>query len=81
MSDTSTVHSLRIENERLRETLRSAFADGIEAAAKACEAQAKAFLSPEYATDQPLSSFSERFACDECAKAIRAMLASLGSTP
>jgi hypothetical protein len=22
------------------------------------------FLSPEYATDQPMSSFSERFACD-----------------
>lgn len=34
-----------------------------EAAAKACEEQRLAFFSPEYATDQPFSSFGERFAC------------------
>lgn len=28
------------------------------------------FLSPQYATDQPLSSFQERFACDQVAQAI-----------
>lgn len=28
------------------------------------------FLSPEYATDQPMSSFQERFACDQVAQAI-----------
>ena len=28
------------------------------------------FLSPEYATDQPLSSMMERFACDQVAQAI-----------
>ncbi len=28
------------------------------------------FLSEEYATDQPLSSFQERFACTQCAEAI-----------
>ena len=47
-----------------------------ERAAKVCEDQSKAFLSPEYATGQPLSSFSERFACDLCASAIRS-----GATP
>jgi hypothetical protein len=44
-----------------------------EAAAHACEEQARTFLSPEYATGQPLSSFNERFACKECADAIRAL--------
>jgi hypothetical protein len=44
-----------------------------EAAAHACEEQARLFLSPEYATGQPLSSFNERFACKECADAIRAI--------
>lgn len=42
-----------------------------ERCAKVCEAAAKQFLSPEYATGQPLSSFSERFACDTCAEGIR----------
>jgi hypothetical protein len=28
------------------------------------------FLSDQYATGQPLSSFNERFACDEVARAI-----------
>lgn len=30
------------------------------------------FLSPEYATSQPISSFGERFACNRIMKAIRA---------
>lgn len=42
-----------------------------ESAAKVCEEQAKAFLSPEYASGQPMSSLAERFACSECATAIR----------
>jgi hypothetical protein len=42
-----------------------------ERAAKLCEDQAKLFSSDEYAAGQPLSSFSERFACYQCAKAIR----------
>jgi hypothetical protein len=45
----------------------------LEDAAKACEAQSNTFLSPEYATGQPLSSFNERFACKTCAAAIRAL--------
>jgi hypothetical protein len=42
-----------------------------ERAAKICEEQAKEFLSPEYAIPQPLGSLQERFACGECAAAIR----------
>lgn len=43
-----------------------------EACAKVAEAKAVDFLSPEYASGQPLSSFSERFACKQIAEAIRA---------
>lgn len=45
----------------------------IERCAKVCEEQAVEFLSEGYAVGQPLSSFEERFACSECAKAIRAL--------
>ena len=45
---------------------------GMEQAAVICQQQAKEFLSPQYAIGQPLSSFQERFACSECATAIRA---------
>ena len=47
----------------------------IEECAKVAEAQAQEFLSPEYATGQPLSSFQERFACGQVASAIRALAA------
>lgn len=50
------------------------YADGLEAAAKVAEAQSKEFLSPEYATNQPLGSFCERFACGQVAAAIRALI-------
>jgi hypothetical protein len=43
----------------------------MEEAALICEAQQKVFLSPQYAVNQPMSSFAERFACGQCAKAIR----------
>lgn len=49
-----------------------AIAEEREGAAKECEQQAREFLSPQYVTNQPLGSFGERFACDECARAIRA---------
>lgn len=42
-----------------------------EACAKVAEAEAQVFLSPEYATGQPLSSHAERFACAQVARAIR----------
>ncbi len=44
----------------------------MEEAARICEAQQQVFLSEEYAVNQPFSSFAERFACGQCAKAIRA---------
>ena len=44
-----------------------------ERCALACEQEAEGFLSPEYAVDQPLSSFNERSACGQCALAIRAL--------
>lgn len=48
-------------------------AEAYEMAAKICEQQRQDFLSPEYATGQPLSSFQERFACGQCAEAIRTL--------
>lgn len=48
-------------------------ADAYEQAAKVCEQQARDFLSEQYAVGQPMSSISERFACQECATAIRAL--------
>jgi len=42
-----------------------------ERCAKVCEDQKVGFLSQEYAFNQPLGSLTERFACDECAQAIR----------
>lgn len=45
----------------------------LEEAAKVAEAEAQKFLSPQYAANQPLGSLLERFACEEVAKAIRAL--------
>lgn len=45
----------------------------IEECARVAEAQAQTFLSPEYAANQPFGSICERFACEEVAKAIRAL--------
>jgi len=44
-----------------------------ERCAKVAEQQAVEFLSTEYACNQPFSSICERFACEEVAKAIRAL--------
>lgn len=44
----------------------------MEEAARICEEQQRTFLSGQYAVNQPLSSLSERFACAQCARAIRA---------
>mgnify|MGYP000258194023 CR=1 FL=1 len=45
----------------------------IEECARVAEAQAQEFLSPQYASNQPFGSTCERFACEEVAKAIRAL--------
>lgn len=42
-----------------------------EACAKLADDAAVSYLSPEYATGQPLSSMGERFACGHIAIAIR----------
>jgi hypothetical protein len=47
-------------------------ADEREACAKVCEGQIKIFLSPQYKTGQPMSSFGERHAVASCVEAIRA---------
>lgn len=49
-----------------------------EAAIAALEEQQRTFLSPEYATGQPLSSMMERFACDRCIEALRTLPAAGG---
>lgn len=41
-----------------------------ERCAKVCLDLSDEFLSPEYATGQPHSSFAERFACGQCSTAI-----------
>jgi hypothetical protein len=58
------------EDEVIDLILRGILAER-ERAAQVCEKQSEIFGSDEYATGQPLSSFEERFACDECANAIR----------
>ncbi len=52
--------------------VQAAVAKAVEACAVICEDQAKLFASPEYATGQPMSSLSERIACNLIAAAIRA---------
>lgn len=44
-----------------------------EACIEACRQQEQDFLDPQYATPQPMGSFTERFACRECIKAIEAL--------
>ena len=43
-----------------------------ESCAKVCESLRNSFLSPRYATGQPISSIRERFAAGRCAELIRA---------
>lgn len=63
-----TLHDVR---SRCASAIRKAVEEEREECAKACEAEAKAFLSPEYSTGQPFSSLQERFGCTQCASAIR----------
>lgn len=44
---------------------------GLEACVAIIEAQKASFASEQYAVGQPLSSFQERFACDQCIDGIR----------
>lgn len=58
----------------LAEALRGHRLAALEEAAKVCEQQATDFLDPQYATPQPVGSITERFACKECADAIRKLI-------
>jgi hypothetical protein len=57
-------------------TLAVVIEDAVRAEREACvkiaEDQQQAFLSPDYAVGQPMSSHAERFACGCVADAIRA---------
>ncbi len=60
-----------LKHVTLREIMAMALRDERERAATKCEEQAKEFLSTQYSFHQPIGSIAERFACAECAKAIR----------
>ena len=45
----------------------------IDSCIAAIEKQKASFASEQYAVGQPLSSFLERFACDQCIDAITAL--------
>ena len=53
------------------EDLKAAVLAEREACAKVCEDQIKSYMSKRYTTD-PLGGYRERFASEQCAKAIRA---------
>jgi hypothetical protein len=50
--------------------LAAAEREGMKRAAEICEKMSGEFLSPRYASNQPIGSLTERFACDECVRAI-----------
>ena len=58
---------------RAREAFRAGAEAMREAAVQICEDQIAKFLDPQYAFPQPVGSIQERFACGECANAIRAL--------
>lgn len=58
---------------RIATAIREAEQSAFERAAKVAEECALEFLSPQYATPQPIGSISERFACSKVADAIRAL--------
>lgn len=57
--------------EDVARAIMAAKAEEREAIVQLCEAEKVGFLSPEYASNQPLGSLLERFAIDECIRAIR----------
>ncbi len=61
------------EIETLRAECRAARNAALEEAMAACQKQQEDFLSPEYATGQPISSVWERAACGACIQEIRAL--------
>lgn len=76
--EAESYHAFWIEERSKRIAAEAAVKAERERCAKIAEDQAIAFLSPEYASEQPLGSFCERFACERVAEAIRASVS--GST-
>lgn len=59
------------ERDAARNAALSAIRETTVKVIKLAKRQQYAFLSPEYATGQPMSSFSERFACGQIIEALR----------
>ena len=57
-----------------RPAARTVIRIALEAAAEACEQQARDFSSEEYSANQPISTITERFACAQCAADIRSLI-------
>jgi hypothetical protein len=72
MTAAHEIRRLHFENKELKEALETARADEREACIKACKKLLKVFLSSQYKTGQPLSSFGERHAVASCVEAIEA---------
>lgn len=60
---------------------QSGYDAAIESCIAAIENQKASFASEQYAVGQPLSSFLERFACDQCIDAITALKKPVKETP
>jgi hypothetical protein len=60
---------------------QSGYDAAIDSCIAAIEKQKASFASEQYAVGQPLSSFQERFACDQCIDAIAALKKPVKETP
>ena len=67
------IATLRAEVEKLQDAYHKGQEEMQKKAAALCRDQAQAFLSPEYSTGQPFSTFQERFACGQCANGIEGL--------
>lgn len=63
-----------IDVSHIASAIRNASNDALEEAAKVAETCRDEFLSPQYATPQPIGSVAERFACSKVAEAIRSLI-------
>jgi nucleoside phosphorylase len=61
------------ERQKAEARADAAWIAGRDAAAEVAEKTRDRFLSDQYAANQPLGSFAERFACDMVSEAIRAL--------
>ena len=67
----STQEHIDLLNKVVSQAMADAATMERECCIAAIEEQKAIFMSPEYAAGQPLSSMSERLACDSCIDAIR----------